>query len=152
MDQIMRLRRAAGTDEEINDRNNGHNHEAAFVKIIKKKGTLDESLLQQESYAPGIKGKLMPRPSALKGLLASIPTALRGVRSGKMRSIPKLIPGVHPKLPGDSQTQVKRLYERAEAEHTQINLYITGEEDVEPEPDEETLSPPEASPGPKENE
>ena len=152
MDQIMRLRRAAGTDEEINDRNNGHNHEAAFVKIIKKKGTLDESLLQQESYAPGIKGKLMPRPSALKGLLASIPTALRGVRSGKMRSIPKLIPGVHPKLPGDSQAQVKRLYERAEKEHTQINLYITGEEDVEPEPDEETLSPPEVSPGPKENE
>src|SRR4029078_8233108 len=71
MDQIMRLRRAAGTGAELNDRNNGHNHEAAFVKIIRKKGTLDESLMQQESYAPGVKGKLMPRPSALKGLLAS---------------------------------------------------------------------------------
>ena len=99
----MRLRRARRHDEEINDHNNGHNHEAAFVKIIEKKGTLDESLLLQESYAPGIKGKLIPRPSAIKGLLGSIPTALRGVRSGKMRSLPKLIPGVHPKLPGDAQ-------------------------------------------------
>jgi len=69
-----------------------------------------------------------------------------------MRSLPKLIPGVHPKLPGDSQPQVKRIYERAEESHTQINLYITGEEDVEPEPDEEVLSPPEVSSGPKENE
>ena len=101
-------------DEEIHDRNNGHNHEDAFVKIIEKKGTLDESLLLQESYAPGVKGKLIPKPAAIKGLLGSIPTAIRGVRSGKMRSLPKLIPGVHPKLPGDAQEQVKRIYERAE--------------------------------------
>src|ERR687894_1496699 len=53
MDQIMRLRRRAG-EAEIVDKNNGHNHEAAFVKIIEKKGTLDEALLLQESYAPGI--------------------------------------------------------------------------------------------------
>jgi succinate dehydrogenase / fumarate reductase iron-sulfur subunit len=69
MDQIMRLRRAAGHDEGIRDKTNGHNHEAAFVKIIEKKGTLDESLLLQESYAPGVAGKLIPKPSALKGLL-----------------------------------------------------------------------------------
>ena len=60
----MRLRRAAGHDEEIDDVNNGHNHETAFVKIIEKKGTLDESLLLQESYAPGVKGKLIPKSSA----------------------------------------------------------------------------------------
>ena len=110
----MRLRRAAGHDEEIRDRNNGHNHEDAFVKIIEKKGTLDESLLLQESYAPGVKGKLIPKPSALKGLLGSIPTAIRGIRIGKMRSLPKLIPGVHHKLPGDAQDHVKRIYEHAE--------------------------------------
>src|SRR5215207_2918836 len=81
MDQIMRLRRAAG-GEAINDKNNGHNHEAAFAKIIQKKGTLDESLLLQESYAPGVKGKLIPRMSAIKGLLGSIPTAVRGIRTG----------------------------------------------------------------------
>ena len=114
MDQIMRLRRAATHDEEIHDQNNGHNHEEAFIKIIEKKGTLDESLLLQESYAPGVKGKLMPKPAAIKGLLGSIPTAVRGMRTGKMRSLPKLIPGVHPKLPGDAQDQVKRIYAHAE--------------------------------------
>jgi succinate dehydrogenase / fumarate reductase iron-sulfur subunit len=152
MDQIMRLRRAANRDEEIRDRNNGHNHEEAFVKIIQKKGTLDESLLLQESYAPGFKGKAIPKPAALKGLLGSIPTAIRGLRTGKMRSLPKLIPGVHPKLPGDAQDHVKRIYEHAEEHHEEINLYIAGEEDVEPEPDEEELSQPVASEGPKENE
>jgi len=151
MDQIMRLRRMAGHDEEINDRNNGHNHEKAFVDIIEKKGTLDESLLLQESYAPGVKGKLIPKPDAIKGLLGSLPTAVRGIKSGKMRSLPKLIPGIHPKLPDDSQDHVKRIYEHAEEHRTELNLYIAGEEDVEPEPDEEELSPPESSDGPKEN-
>ena len=125
MNQIMRLRRAAG-DEEINDRNNGHNHEAAFVKIIEKKGTLDESLLLQESYAPGVKGKLVPRPEAIKGLVESVPTALRGIKTGKMRSLAKLIPGIHPKLPGDAQDRVQKIYERAEGSNWQLNLYIVG--------------------------
>jgi succinate dehydrogenase / fumarate reductase iron-sulfur subunit len=151
MDQIMRLRRAAGHDEEIRDKNNGHNHEEAFVKIIEKKGTLDEALLLQESYAPGVIGKAIPKPSAIKGLLGAIPTAIRGIRTGKMRSLPKLIPGVHHKLPGDSQGHVKRLYEHAEEHRTELNLYISGEEEVEPEPDEEELSQPEVSAGPKEN-
>ena len=131
MDQIMRLRRAAG-DAGIDDRNNGHRHEAAFTKIIEKKGTLDESLLLQESYAQGIKGKLMPSPGAIKGLLGSIPTAIRGIRTGKMRSLPKLVPGIHKKLPGDAQEHVKGVYAHAEEHRTELNLYITGEEEQEP--------------------
>ena len=99
MNQIMRLRRIAGEEHGIKDVNNGHNHEMAFVKNIEKKGTLDESLLLQESYAPGIGGKLKPSIAAMKGLIQSLPTAIRGIRTGKMRSIPKLIPGVHHKLP-----------------------------------------------------
>ena len=145
MDQIMRLRRLAGSEAEVDDRNNGHRHESAFVKIIEKKGTLDESLLLQESYAQGAKGKLMPRPDAIKGLLGSIPTAIRGIRTGKMRSLSKLIPGVHHKLPGDSQEHVKRIYEHAEEHKTELNLYIAGEEEELPEPDEEELSQPEAT-------
>jgi succinate dehydrogenase / fumarate reductase iron-sulfur subunit len=143
MDQIMRLRRAAG-GEDIRDRNNGHNHEIAFVKIIEKKGTLDESLLLQESYAPGVAGKLIPKPRAIKGLLGSIPTAIRGIRTGKMRSLPKLIPGIHHKLPGDAQDHVKRIYEHAEEHGTELNLYIVGEEGEEPEPKESDEKPPEA--------
>ena len=136
MDQIMRLRRIAGHDHGIDDENNGHRHESAFTKIIEKKGTLDESLLLQESYAQGIKGKLIPKPSALKGLLGSLPTAVRGLRAGKMRSLPKLIPGVHEKLPDGAQDHVKRLYAHAEEHREELNLYITGEEELKPEPDE----------------
>ena len=143
MDQIMRLRRSAD-EADIHDQNHGRNHMEAFTRIIEKKGTLDEAALQQESFAPGIKGKLMPKHGAIKGLLVSMPTALRGIRTGKMRSLPKLIPGVHHKLPGDAQDHVKRIYAHAEDHEVELNLYIRGEEadqeapeaEIEPEPDE----------------
>jgi succinate dehydrogenase / fumarate reductase iron-sulfur subunit len=137
MDQIMRLRRLAADEHGIEDVNNGRRHERAFTKIIQRKGTLDESLLLQESYAPGIKGKLKPTKQAITGLIGSLPTAVRGIRTGKMRSLSKLIPGVHPKLPGDAQNHVKRVYSHAEEHREELNLYITGEEELEPEPDEE---------------
>ena len=145
MDQIMRLRRIASDGYGIDDHNNGYRHEHAFVNIIEKKGTLDESLLLQESYASGLKGKLLPTPRAIKGLIGSLPTALRGLRTGKMRSLRKLIPGVHHKLPDGAQEDVKRIYAHAEEHHEELNLYIIGEEPeeetpeetVEPEPDEE---------------
>src|SRR3954462_10391366 len=160
MNQIMRLRRAAD-EEDIHDQNHGRNHIEAFTKIIEKKGTLDEALLLQESLAPGIKGKLAPKHGAIKGLLESIPTAIRGIRTGKMRSLPKLIPGVHPKLPGDAQDYVKRIYAHTEEHPGELNLYIRGEEadadesvpqaeavpesEVKPEPDE--VSDSESRPG-----
>jgi len=139
MDQIMRLRRKA-EENDVEDPNNGHSHMAAFTRIIEKKGTLDESLLLQESYAPGVKGKLKPTKGAIKGLLGSIPTAIRGLKTGKMRSLPKLIPGVHPKLPDGGQDEVKAIYEHAEEHREEFNIYIRGEEDVEPEPDEPTAA------------
>jgi succinate dehydrogenase / fumarate reductase, iron-sulfur subunit len=131
MDQIMRLRRLATDEEKIDDLNNGRRHEAAFTKIIERKGTLDESLLLQESYAQGVRGKLIPTSGAIAGLVGSIPTAIRGIRTGKMRSLSKLIPGVHPKLPGDAQDHVKRIYKHAEEHGTELNLYVTGEEPEE---------------------
>jgi len=127
MDQIMRLRRKAG-EAGIEDPNSGHSHEIAFVKIIEKKGTLDESLLLQESFAPGVKGKLKPSKRAIKEMLGSIPTAIRGIKTGKMRSLPKLIPGVHHKLPNGAQDEVKAIYEHAEEHNEEFNLYIKGEE------------------------
>jgi succinate dehydrogenase / fumarate reductase iron-sulfur subunit len=139
MDQIMRLRRKAG-EEGIEDTNNGENHVNAFVKMIEKKGTNDEALLLQESYAPGIKGKLKPTKGAIKGLLGSLPVAYRGIKTGKMRSLPKLIPGIHPKLPGGAQDEVKAIYKHTEEHREEFNLYIKGEDEdfVEPEPDEMT--------------
>jgi succinate dehydrogenase / fumarate reductase iron-sulfur subunit len=127
MDQIMRLRRKAG-EEGIEDPNSGHDHEMAFVKIIEKKGTLDESLLLQESFAPGFKGKIKPNKRAIREMLGSIPTAIRGIKTGKMRSLQKLIPGVHHKLPGGAQDEVKAIYKHAEEHNEEFNLYIKGEE------------------------
>jgi succinate dehydrogenase / fumarate reductase iron-sulfur subunit len=141
MDQIMRLRRKAG-EHGIEDPNSGHDHEIAFAKIIERKGTLDESLLLQESFAPGIKGKLKPSKRAIRELLGSIPTAIRGIRSGKMRSLPKLIPGVHHKLPGGAQGEVKEIYRHAEEHNEEFNLYIKGEEGDELAAVEEGLEPP----------
>jgi len=142
MDQIMRLRRAA-SHEGITDVNNGRRHEQAFSKIIENKGTLDEGLLLQESYAPGVKGKLKPPRGAIKGLVESLPTAVRAFRTGKARSPAKLIPGIHPKLPGDAQGHVKRIYAHTEDHQIELNLYLRGEEadelappgEVVPEPD-----------------
>jgi succinate dehydrogenase / fumarate reductase, iron-sulfur subunit len=152
MDQIMRLRRAAD-EADIHDQNHGRNHMEAFTKIIEKKGTLDEAQLLQDSYAPGIKGKLVPKHGAIKGLVESLPAAVRGLKTGKMRSLPKLVPGIHPKLPGDAQDHVKRIYAHAEDHQVELNLYIRGEEadqevpeaDIEPEPEEITES--ESRPG-----
>ncbi len=152
MDQIMRLRRIASDEHGIDDHNNGFRHEHAFTRIIEKKGTLDESLLLQESYAPGVKGKLIPRPGAIKGLLESIPTAIRGLRSGKMRSLPKLIPGIHPKLPGDAQENVKRIYAHAEDHQIELNLYIKGEEAEGDAPVPEAEAVPEAAVEPEADE
>src|SRR5213082_99292 len=50
MSQIMRLRRIAGSDEEINDRNNGHRHEDAFVTLVRDYGLLNEAELLPRSY------------------------------------------------------------------------------------------------------
>src|SRR3954451_14959803 len=43
MSQIMRLRRRATRDFDINDQNNGRRHEHAFTSIVGKKGTLHEA-------------------------------------------------------------------------------------------------------------
>ncbi len=134
MDQIMRLRRKAG-EEGIEDPNSGHHHELAFVKIIEKKGTLDEVALPRESFTFGIKGKLKPSKRAIKEVIGALPTILRTIKSGKVRS--KWI-APHHKLPGTAQDEVKAIYQHAEDHREEFNLYIRGEEDVEPEPDEPT--------------
>ena len=128
MDQIMRLRRKAG-EEGIEDPNAGHAHEMAFVKIIEKKGTLDEALLVQESFAPGDQRQAETEQTGDPGNDRLAADAIRGrCKTGKMRSLPKLIPGVHHKLPGDAQDDVKAIYAHAEEHNEEFNLYIKGDE------------------------
>src|SRR5947207_6396243 len=68
MSQIMRLRRIAGSKYEIEDRNNGHRHEHAFVENIERNGLLHEADLLADSYG----GKLHPR--AVPELMSGLPT------------------------------------------------------------------------------
>ena len=126
MDQIMRLRRKAG-EEGIEDPNAGHAHEMAFVNIIEKKGTLDEAMLVQESYAPGIKGKLKPSKRSIRETIKSLPTILRPLRKRKVK-LRQAIPGTHHKLPGDAMNDVKAIYAHAEEHNEEFNLYIKGDE------------------------
>jgi len=135
MDQIMRLRRRAG-EEGIEDPNAGHAHEVAFVKVIEKKGLLDEALLVQESYAPGVKGKLKPSKRGLIETIKSLPTILRPLRKRKVK-LRQAIPGLHHGLPKDEMNDVRSIYEHAEEHNEELNLYIRGEEGEDALPDGE---------------
>jgi succinate dehydrogenase / fumarate reductase iron-sulfur subunit len=124
MDQIMRLRRRATNDYGIKDSNNGYGHEKAFGMIIERWGTLHEAQLLPRSFGDGslVKGQL--RPSGAKQLTESLPTAIRGLRSGKVTPRKALL---HPKLP--DQKQVRRIFNEIESkgERVELNLYIVGE-------------------------
>jgi succinate dehydrogenase / fumarate reductase iron-sulfur subunit len=119
MNQIMRLRRKAGSDHEIKDGNNGYNHEHAFVKNIRRNGILHEPDLLSDSYG----GKL--NPAAGKELASGLPTAVVGLRRGKMTPA-KILLHQH-KAP----KEVKRLFDEIEGreERIELNLYVSGTED-----------------------
>jgi succinate dehydrogenase / fumarate reductase iron-sulfur subunit len=120
MSQIMRLRRRAGSDYDIEDRNNGHRHEHAFVKNIRKNGLLQEADLLADSYG----GKFNPR--AVPELLSGMPTALTAFSRGKMT--PRTALGHPHKAP----KEVRRLFEEIDGkpERVELNLYVTGYEDA----------------------
>ena len=129
MNQIMRLRRAATSDHEIKDRNNGYGHEKAFTELIEKYGTLHEAQLLPRSFGEGSLLKGQTDPNAVKQLVDSAPTAVRGLRSGKV-SFKKAL--LHPKLP--DQDQVRRIYHEIDSkdERLELNMYIVGEGDIGP--------------------
>jgi succinate dehydrogenase / fumarate reductase iron-sulfur subunit len=133
MSQIMRLRRRAGSDEEIVDRNNGHRHEDAFVTLVRDYGLLNEAELLPRSYGGNSWfGKFHPR--AGKELLSSLSTVMTGLVRGKVN--PKIAMFGH-KLPKADLGQLKSLYTKIEdrPERVELNLYVTGYED---EPDGDT--------------
>ncbi len=122
MSQIMRLRRRAGSDYDIKDRNNGYSHEHAFVKNIRKNGLLQEADLLADSYG----GKFNPR--AVPELVSGLPTALTALSRGKMT--PRTALGHPHKAP----KEVKELFDEIDGREPRIelNLYVSGYED-EPE-------------------
>src|SRR4051794_25388 len=78
MSQIMRLRRIAGAEYGIDDRNNGHRHERAFGANNQRNGLLHEPALLPASYG----GKFPPR--AVPELVSSLPVILRALGRGKV--------------------------------------------------------------------
>ncbi len=117
MNQIMRLRRLAG--DEHDDR---RRQQRPPPRARLRQDHREEGHARRVDAAAGV---LRPRHQgqadadawrAIKGMIESMPTAIRGIRTGKMRSLPKLIPGVHHKLPGDAQDHVKRIYETRRGE------------------------------------
>jgi succinate dehydrogenase / fumarate reductase iron-sulfur subunit len=140
MSQIMRLRRIAGTDEKIVDRNNGHRHEDAFVTLVRDYGLLNEAELLPRSYGGNSWfGKF--HPAAGKELLSSISTVVTGVMRGKMS--PKIALFGH-KLPKKDLDSLKRIYETIESrpQRVELNLYVTGyEDDPEPTPESDRTHP-----------
>jgi succinate dehydrogenase / fumarate reductase, iron-sulfur subunit len=115
MDQIMRLRRRATHDFDINDPNNGRRHEEAFANIVRKKGILDERKLLQDSFG-------LLRPQGQLELIRALPTGLRGFARGKVSPKVALF---HEKIEG--LENVSRVYEHAEKHRVELNLYIIGE-------------------------
>jgi succinate dehydrogenase / fumarate reductase iron-sulfur subunit len=131
MNQIMRLRRIAGADHDINDRNNGHRHEEAFVTLIRDYGLLHEAELLPRSYGGNSWfGKF--HPEAGKELATSLGTAIKAVLRGKIS--PKLALFGH-KIPKQDLNAVQKLYEKVESreQRVELNLYVTGYEDDAPE-------------------
>jgi succinate dehydrogenase / fumarate reductase, iron-sulfur subunit len=136
MSQIMRLRRIAGSDQEIEDRNNGHRHEQAFVKNIRRNGILHEADLLADSYG----GKF--NPNAGRELASGLPAAVKGLMRGKM-SVKKALLHTH-KAP----QEVRRIFDEVEGRdaRNELNLYVSGYEDEPeseaPEPGVEDRQPP----------
>ena len=127
MSQIMRLRRKAGSDHEIVDRNNGHRHEDAFVTLVRDYGLLNEAELLPRSYGGNSWfGKF--HPAAGKELLSSLSTVITGVVRGKMS--PKIALFGH-KLPKKDLDSLKRIYTTVEGreKRDELNLYVSGYED-----------------------
>ena len=121
MSQIMRLRRIAGSDHEIDDRNNGHRHERAFVRNVERNGLLHEADLLPDSYG----GKFHPR--AVPELVGSLPVILTALRRGKVTPKKALL------HQHKADKAVKRIFERVhdEKERYELNLYVVGYEDDE---------------------
>jgi succinate dehydrogenase / fumarate reductase iron-sulfur subunit len=124
MNQIMRLRRRAGNDHHIVDRNNGERHEAAFVKLIRDNGLLWEAELLPRSYGgTSWFGKF--HPAAGQELLASLPAITKAILRRKVTPMGALKPH---KIPAADLKQIQEIYEEIEGreERIEFNLYISG--------------------------
>ena len=123
MGQIMRLRRIASADHDIEDRNNGYRHEHAFVANIRRNGLLHEADLLPDSYG----GKFHPR--AVPELLSSLPVVIRGLLRRKITPRKVLL------HPHKASKALRAIFDQvaSEPKRYELNLYVSGDDqDDEP--------------------
>ena len=93
---------------------------------------------------PPESGRIRPAsPDGARQLTENLPTAFRGLKSGKVNPRKALL---HPKLP--DQKQVRRIFKEIETkdERIELNLYIVGEmagddaDPTQPSPDQPAMA------------
>jgi succinate dehydrogenase / fumarate reductase, iron-sulfur subunit len=124
MNQIMRLRRRAGSDHHIADRNNGERHEAVFITLVKNYGLLWEAELLPRSYGGNSWfGKF--HPAAAQELASSLPAITKAILRRKVTPMGAIKPH---KIPSADLQQVQEIYDEIEGrdERLEFNIYISG--------------------------
>ena len=125
MSQIMRLRRIAGNDHHIEDRNNGHRHEKAFGTLVRQGGLLHEAELLPRSHGgDSWFGKFHPKAGA--ELLDSLPVITKAVARRKVTPMAALRPH---KI--TDHKNLHRIFDTIEGrdERVELNLYIVQPDD-----------------------
>ena len=128
MGQIMRLRRIAGSDQHIVDRNNGERHEHAFDDADPRlrpaaRGRAAAPLLRRQLVV-----RQVPPGRRQRAALARCRSSSRGCCAA--RSSSKLALFGH-KIPSRDLKAVQRIYETVESrpQRYELNLYVTGEDE-----------------------
>jgi succinate dehydrogenase / fumarate reductase, iron-sulfur subunit len=131
MSQIMRLRRVAGADHGIVDRNNGHRHEQAFVTLVRNGGLLHEAELLPRSYGgDSWFGKFAPKAGL--ELLDSLPVIAKALVRRKVTPAAAIAPH---KI--TDHKNLRRIFDTIEGkdERYELNLYIVQPDDEVSEED-----------------
>ncbi|MDO8209830.1 succinate dehydrogenase/fumarate reductase iron-sulfur subunit [Conexibacter sp. CPCC 206217] len=127
MSQIMRLRRLAGGEHHIVDRNNGERHEESFVTLVHDYGLLHEAELLPRSYGGNSWfGKF--HPAAGLELVDSLPTIAKALMRRKVTPRGALLGHRLDRQDLDAVHKIFDLVEDGE-DHYELNLYVSGRDD-----------------------
>ena len=136
MSQIMRLRRIAGSDHHIDDRNNGHRHEQAFVTLVRA----GRPAARGRAAAALLRRRLVVRqvpPEGRRGA-AGLAAGHRARRSQRRKVTPMAaLQAAQDHRPQEPAPDLRHDRGREE-ERYELNLYIVQPDDEEPdEPSDE---------------
>lgn len=132
MSQIMRLRRIAGSDHHIVDRNNGERHEEAFTTLVHDYGLLHEAELLPRSYGGNSWfGKF--HPAAGLELVDSLPSIARAIAHRKVKPLQALRGHRLARRDLDAVHKIFDIVEGRQRRY-ELNLYLSGAEEEAPSP------------------